>query len=50
VSNGGRVIAVTSFGNSIREAAEQSTYMLEQIYFEDMNFRTDIGYEFNEEI
>ncbi|MEO5984939.1 MAG: phosphoribosylamine--glycine ligase, partial [Ferruginibacter sp.] len=46
VSNGGRVLAVTSYGNTIKEAAEQSTYVLEHIYFEDMNFRTDIGYEF----
>lgn len=46
VTNGGRVLAVTSYGTTIREAAEQSTYMLEQIYFEEMNFRTDIGYEF----
>jgi phosphoribosylamine--glycine ligase len=47
VTNGGRVLAVTSFGNTVREAAEQSTYMLEQVYFEEMNFRTDIGYEFH---
>ncbi len=46
LTNGGRVLAVTSFGNNIKEAAEQSNYVLEQIYFEDMNFRTDIGYEF----
>lgn len=49
VTNGGRVLAVTSYGNTIKEAAEQSTYMLEQIYFEEMNFRTDIGYEFEME-
>jgi phosphoribosylamine--glycine ligase len=41
-----RVIAVTSFGNSIAEAAEQSNYMLEQIHFDDMYYREDIGYEF----
>lgn len=46
LTNGGRVIAVTSFGNSIAEAAEQSNYMLEQIYFDDMYYREDIGYEF----
>lgn len=48
VTNGGRVLAVTSFGNNIAEAAEQSNYMLEQLYFEGMYFRTDIGYEFNQ--
>ncbi len=46
VTNGGRVLVVTSFGDSITEAAEQSNYMLEQLSFEDMYSRTDIGYEF----
>lgn len=46
VTNGGRVLAVTSLGNSIAEAAEQSTYMLEQIYFDEIYYREDIGYEF----
>ena len=49
VTNGGRVLAVTSFGENIAEAAEQSNYMLEQLYFEGMYYRTDIGYEFNEQ-
>lgn len=43
---GGRVIAVTSFGESIAEAAEQSNYMLDQIYFDGMYYREDIGFEF----
>jgi phosphoribosylamine---glycine ligase len=47
VTNGGRVLAVTSFGENIAEAAEQSNYMLEQLYFEGMYYRTDIGYEFD---
>ena len=47
VSNGGRVLVVTAFGENIKEAAEQSVYMMEQLYFEDMAFRHDIGYEFN---
>ena len=46
VTNGGRVLAVTSFGDNITEAAEQSNYMLDQVYFEDMYYRNDIGYEF----
>lgn len=46
ITNGGRVLAVTSYGETIREAAELSNYMMEQIYFEDMNYRTDIGHEF----
>jgi phosphoribosylamine--glycine ligase len=46
VTNGGRVLAVTSFGDNIQEAVEQSNYMLEQIYFDGIYFREDIGYEF----
>ncbi|MEO7522474.1 MAG: phosphoribosylamine--glycine ligase [Ferruginibacter sp.] len=46
LTSGGRVLAVTAFGNDIREASEVGLYMMEQLYFEDMNFRTDIGYEF----
>jgi phosphoribosylamine--glycine ligase len=46
LTNGGRVLAVTSFGDTIKEAAEQSTYMLEQIYFDGIYFREDIGFEF----
>jgi phosphoribosylamine--glycine ligase len=46
VSSGGRVLVVTSYGENIQEAAEQSTYLLEQLYFEDMYFRSDIGFEF----
>lgn len=46
VTNGGRVLVVTSFGDNITEAAEQSNYMLEQLHFEDMYYRTDIGFEF----
>jgi phosphoribosylamine--glycine ligase len=46
VTNGGRVLAVTSYGETITEAVEQSVYMLEQLYFDDMYYRSDIGYEF----
>lgn len=47
VTNGGRVLTVTAFGENIKEASEVALYMLEQLYFEDMNFRTDIGFEFS---
>ena len=33
VTNGGRVLAITSFGGNIAEAVEQSNYMLEQLDF-----------------
>lgn len=48
VTSGGRVIAVTSFGQNVAEAAEQSLYVLEQLYFEDIYFRSDIGFEFKD--
>lgn len=46
LTNGGRVLAVTSFGESITEAAAQSIEILDQIYFEGIYFRDDIGFEF----
>ena len=46
VTNGGRVLAVTALGEDIKEASEISLYMLEQLYFEDITYRRDIGYEF----
>lgn len=46
VTAGGRVFAVTSFGDSIKEAVELSNYMMEQLNFEGMYCRNDIGFEF----
>lgn len=46
ITNGGRVLVAVSFGDNITEAAEQSDYLLQQVYFEDMKYRNDIGYEF----
>jgi phosphoribosylamine---glycine ligase len=46
VTNGGRVLVSVAFGENITEAAEQSDYLLQQIRFEDMNYRNDIGFEF----
>lgn len=46
LTNGGRVLVVTSYGDNIPEAAELSNYMMEQLYFEGMYYRDDIGYEF----
>jgi phosphoribosylamine--glycine ligase len=48
VTNGGRVLAVTSLADSLAEAIELSKEILEQIHFEGMYYRKDIGYEFIE--
>ena len=46
VTNGGRVLAVTSFGRDIADAVRLSAERLNDIYFDGMYFRRDIGYEF----
>ncbi len=46
VTNGGRVLCVTSYGKNINEAADHSLDILEEIDFEGIYYRTDIGYEF----
>ncbi|MGN6645408.1 MAG: phosphoribosylamine--glycine ligase [Cytophaga sp.] len=43
VTNGGRVIAVTGFGNSIPEALEKSNKAAATIQWEGKNYRRDIG-------
>mgnify|MGYP000321349513 CR=1 FL=1 len=45
VSNGGRVIAVTSFGNTIEEALEKTYRSIDKIHFDKMNYRKDIGFD-----
>ena len=43
VSNGGRVIAATSYGSSMQEALEKSFEAVDTIEFSGKYFRTDIG-------
>lgn len=45
VTSGGRVMAITSFGDSIQEALDKSYYSIEKISFDDMNYRKDIGFD-----
>lgn len=46
LSNGGRVAAITSYGNNIQDAVGKSLEKIAAIEFEGMAFRSDIGYEF----
>ncbi|MEM6803900.1 MAG: phosphoribosylamine--glycine ligase [Bacteroidota bacterium] len=43
LSNGGRVLAISSFGNSIEEAVGKSLKNAENIQFDGKNYRRDIG-------
>ena len=45
VTDGGRVLAVTSFGKGHESALKQSYGQIEKIYFEGINFREDIGFD-----
>jgi phosphoribosylamine--glycine ligase len=46
LTNGGRVLCVTSFAETVYEAVDKSRDILEKIYFEGIYYRRDIGYEF----
>jgi len=43
VSNGGRVLAVTSYGNDFQEAIKKSYQNIEKLHFDKSYFRKDIG-------
>ena len=45
ITNGGRVMAITSFGDTIEEALKTSYTSIENIHFDKMNFRKDIGFD-----
>lgn len=45
VSNGGRVIAVTSFGDDFEDALKISYLNIAKINFEKMYYRSDIGFD-----
>lgn len=45
VTSGGRVLALTSFGNTIEEALNYSFANAEKINFEKKNYRKDIGFD-----
>ena len=45
VSNGGRVLAVTSFGENFQEAIKKSYQNIEKLNFDTMYYRKDIGFD-----
>jgi phosphoribosylamine--glycine ligase len=45
VTNGGRVIAVTSFGESFQDAIKKSYQNIDKLNFDKMYFRKDIGFD-----
>ncbi|WP_338376105.1 phosphoribosylamine--glycine ligase [uncultured Flavobacterium sp.] len=45
VSNGGRVLAVTSYGSSFDEAIKKSYQNINKLHFDKMNYRKDIGFD-----
>jgi phosphoribosylamine--glycine ligase len=45
VSNGGRVLAVTSYGANFHEAIKKSYQNIDKLHFDKMYFRKDIGFD-----
>ncbi len=45
ITNGGRVMAITSLGESMQEALAKSYKSIDKISFEKMNYRKDIGFD-----
>jgi len=45
VTSGGRVMAITSFGETIEEALEKSYNSIHKIHFDKINYRKDIGFD-----
>ena len=45
ITNGGRVMAITSFGDTIKEALNKSYASIDNIHFDKMNYRKDIGFD-----
>ncbi|SIQ04558.1 phosphoribosylamine--glycine ligase [Maribacter ulvicola] len=45
VTNGGRVMAITSFGSDFKSALSKSYVNVEKLSFEGMNYRRDLGFD-----
>ena len=44
VTNGGRVLCATALGNTVTEAQKAAYKLVDEIHWDDVYFRTDIGY------
>jgi len=44
VSNGGRVLGVTALGATVRDAVNEAYWAVEQIHWDGIQYRRDIGY------
>ena len=47
VTNGGRVLCVTSYAQNIKDAVMKSREIMKKISYDGMYYRRDIGYEFD---
>ena len=45
VTSGGRVMAITSYGNTYNEALKKSYQNINKLHFDKMNYRKDIGFD-----
>ena len=45
VTNGGRVMAITSLGDDFKQALKMSYQNIEKLHFDQMNYRKDIGFD-----
>ncbi len=45
VTSGGRVLAMTSYGNTYDEALKKSYQSIDKLHFDKMNYRKDIGFD-----
>jgi phosphoribosylamine--glycine ligase len=45
LSNGGRVLAITSYGNTFEEAIKKSYQNINKLHFDKMSYRKDIGFD-----
>ena len=44
VTNGGRVLCATALGNTVTEAQQAAYALVDKVHWDDVYFRTDIGY------